>query len=448
MFQRGPHKFLHGTYPRVTDAFTKRLLHIVLIVIRKHRGEKYAQLLLRSVDKLDIALHPSFITFLLLLSNIHRDIGVPGSIRIQNQNSLGCDTNSNTAPYYTTFEIPDCLCSDWHNFALSGNRCNRLVTSAQPINPPYIDKSEPSDFSLNDRNLFTNLLYFSHRFSLASHFFGAFSHIGPEARRMLAIQGSAPLQLPPLSTDSHKTSALNFGLSQTPTYEEKDEGYSDTSDYLKRPTCLNDVEALQWLRNLIAGATEGISDFLLSEICPLLVDSQPNLHCSSKPSVAMPSMGRGRGRYYWSNRGSCIPSKELPFLTESGPWGSLALFTAFSQRFSSLTSLPHEDVKQSGLFIATPSALLNDLEFVEARLSFFQDLLLLRMGTQSSRFKWELPPNKEEQNCNEPLVGQFHYCLSSFDAVILGISESVLTNLIQTHLMCGTYYRRLCWFMF
>lgn len=446
MFQRGPHKFLHGTYPRVTAVFAKRLLSIVLVVIQKHRGENYARILLRSVDKLDIALHSSFLTFLLLVSNIHRTVTVPGSIRIPNENSLDYDMNDSIAPRYTIFETEGFPCGTFHRFTSNGNRCTLPLAFEQYTHPVYTDRSNPSDFSPSDRNLFTNLLYFNHRFSLASHFFGAFSHIGLEARRMLCTRGAAPLQLPAFSSYSHKMSSPDLRLPYTSVYGEKDEGYSDTSEYSLRLTCMDDGEALQWLRNLFAFATKEILDFLLSELYPFLADSHPVLCSSSKSSTTVMPPEPNGGRCCWTNRGFCIPCKELPFLTESGPWGSLALFTAFSQRFSLLSSIPHEDATHPLLSNVTPSSFLNDLEFVELRNSFYRDLLLLRMGTQSSRFVWDLSPGKEEQNCNGPLVGHFRYCSSSFDAFVLGISESVLTNLMHIHLVCGTYYRRLCWF--
>ncbi|TNN04804.1 Gamma-tubulin complex component, partial [Schistosoma japonicum] len=84
---------------------------------------------------------------------------------------------------------------------------------------------------------------------------------------------------------------------------------------------------------------------------------------------------------------------------------------------------------------------------------FLHDLLLMRIGIQSSRFQFSGAPRsiESQHKCTTnpfsyPLSDHFLWVPNKCDPLILGISSECLSHFVNYHVQAGTKYRQLCWF--
>ncbi|OON17775.1 hypothetical protein X801_06384, partial [Opisthorchis viverrini] len=225
---------------------------------------------------------------------------------------------------------------------------------------------------------------------------------------------------------------------------DEDEGFSDACDRHLCPSPLTDESARCLVSNLLANTVPGVRDTLLDHFYPFTRTSSDSEHTLRDRDRGEP---QGVKRYCWVSRGIDQDPRELPFLTESGPWGSAVLNDVYQERYnfdSSCRTAENESNVCSDML--TPELLTNS-RTRDSRRRFFHDLLLLRIGLQSTRFLWDVPTKMGQVGGgDQPLAGHFTHCPNRTDAVSLGISEAALANTVKEHLRAGTAYRRLNWF--
>ncbi|KAF5401755.1 hypothetical protein PHET_05037 [Paragonimus heterotremus] len=434
LFQKGPHKFVHGTYPKPSGKLLNRLLEKVFTAIRIYRNEKQAVALKELVDELDHGQFLNLILFLLLISEVRCEETTLGTVRIPNE-VLTADITleTDTAPKYSTFDCSKLSSGSLNVTNLSAN--SQVVGGAMKA---------------LRKNPFTNMIDFYGHEPSVTHFFGAFTVLGPEAKQLLREAGSAPLKIP-VGLNHELTKYRYLHSCDTSPQVEEDEGYSDSSVRRRFPLTFDNERIRKSLVALLGHTTMGVCDFVLETLLhPFSAESNRfgslgGVRLTSKEMNPICSANSKEKRYQWTNRGVCMSEKEKPFLTESGPWAAGALFHSRRERFSSLpaTSTFHN---QASVYVdSIVPETMTGIKAAKYRSEFFRDLILLRLGIQSSRFRWDVPNEKDQPKATEPLVGQFVYHPYDLDGMVLGFSGVALTNSLSSQLLAGTYYRRLSW---
>ncbi|KAF7256107.1 hypothetical protein EG68_06950 [Paragonimus skrjabini miyazakii] len=274
--------------------------------------------------------------------------------------------------------------------------------------------------------------------------------MGPQAKQLLGETGSAPLKIP-IGLSHALTKDRYLHSCDTSPQEEEDEGHSDSSVWRRFPPPLDNERIRKSLVAPLSHTATGVCDFVLETLLhPFSVEgnrfgSLDGDRSTSKEMKLICSANSEEKRYLWTYRGICMNEKEKPFLTESGPWAAGALFHIRRERFSSLpaTSTSHS---QAALYVDSivPETMVG-IKAAKFRSEFFRDLILLRMGIQSSRFRWDVLNEKGQPKATEPLVGQFVYYPCDLDGMVLGFSGIALANSLSSQIWAGTYYRRLSW---
>ncbi|KAA3671699.1 uncharacterized protein DEA37_0007459 [Paragonimus westermani] len=179
LFQKGPHKFVHGTYPKPSGRLLNKLLETVSSAIRIYKNEKQAVALKRLVDQLDHGQFLNIILFLLLISDVKCEETTLGAVRIPSEAlTAAVISETDAAPKYSTFE------------------CSKLSLSSVNVTSPASLQVVDGVKKASRENPFTNLIDFYGQEPSVTHFFGAFTVMGPEAKHLLSESGSAPLKIP------------------------------------------------------------------------------------------------------------------------------------------------------------------------------------------------------------------------------------------------------------
>ncbi|KAK4471298.1 hypothetical protein MN116_004738, partial [Schistosoma mekongi] len=153
--------------------------------------------------------------------------------------------------------------------------------------------------------------------------------------------------------------------------------------------------------------------------------------------------------FSWESRGIGYVNKELPYLSETGPVSAEAVLAAKKWRFGFLSSGHEADDTQSTVQFRS-TTLKSVLTYND---DFLHDLLLMRIGIQSSRFRFlgASRSTESQQKCTTnpfsyPLSDHFLWVRNKCDPLTLGVSSECLSHFINYHIQAGTKYRQLCWF--
>ncbi|TGZ74221.1 hypothetical protein CRM22_001051 [Opisthorchis felineus] len=432
LFQKGPHKFVDGIYPEPSNLLLTKLLNAVVLSFEKCKGEARAKTLRKLVE----SLNPDLMAFLLVLAAFHPDDTASQTIRIPDKREILNSTPSdNEVLKYSTF--------DSSTFTLPigglGEQCHSQDQGYQCTFLDYFSSS------CTERNPFMSVQKLNHDNLQGKHFLGAFTSLGCDAKATLCRNGLSTLRIPRLSSES--SGSMSYAFDQCKYVNksgDEDEGFSDACDRHLCPSPLTDESARFLVSSLLANTVPGVRDTLLDHFYPFTRTSSDSEHILRDHGRKEPQKVK---RYCWVSRGINQDSRELPFLTESGPWGSAVLNDVYQERYnfdSSCRTVEHESNVCSDTL---PPELLTNSRTREHRRSFFHDLLLLRIGLQSTRFLWDVPTKMGQVGGgDEPLAGRFTHCPNKTDAISLGISEAALANTVKEHLRAGTAYRRLNWF--
>lgn len=133
-------------------------------------------------------------------------------------------------------------------------------------------------------------------------------------------------------------------------------------------------------------------------------------------------------------------------MSESGILGLYALLNIKNSRsaLGDINVNASDNGKQNVTLNAFTFESMHSFAAKEYRTQFFYDLLMMRVGVQSKRFGCSTCDQIKSNSFDVSNI--FVYYPQELDSLVLGLSDTLICKFLQSHLICGTYYRKLVWF--
>ncbi|KAH8877930.1 Gamma-tubulin complex component 6 [Schistosoma japonicum] len=439
VFQKGPHKYSVGktVFPRAS--LCEKLFEIIKCEAEKFGDDKKVCRLEGLVNSLpknkDLT---SELIFLYLIA------GNPGKC-----------SDVVTYDQCEAYLNPESSVSYSRLTGLGNSRC------ISPFSSVKLHSRIPIDtFALQSKNMMLSSRYASECFlsntnRITPYTSSSFNIDPPSVFSSIQVNNFIKPNIPEVSRCSPIYSDADCSGPSPRTLDE-DEGYCESfvrTDY----RLLNNDNIENTILRLFSQFSTAVGQLLVNEIFyssfnPYfkLISSDKTMLANKSLDTILPLISQSCIQSFsWESRGIGYVNKELPYLSETGPISAEAVLAAKKWRFGFLSSGHETDDTQSTIQFRR-TTLKSVLAYND---DFLHDLLLMRIGIQSSRFQFSGAPRsiESQHKCTTnpfsyPLSDHFLWVPNKCDPLILGISSECLSHFVNYHVQAGTKYRQLCWF--
>ncbi|CAH8536599.1 unnamed protein product [Heterobilharzia americana] len=419
IFQKGPHKYSHGTVVHPRSSLCERISEILVADLRNSGKDKSARRLA------------------VLVSNLPKNTECTNNLLFLFLVATSAPESSSDFEAYEQYQVPlNPSSSISYSNPTGALRHLSVFSSVQPRASSTASASAYKFISGN--SVFTRQCDHPSRGNLCSITPGIISG---------CIQTSDNLRSSQCATASCEEA--NFTRPSPRMIDEEDEGYCELS-FRADNRLLNCEDIENIVLRLFSQHSPAIG-----QLC--WVPGDETLLANKDLKTILPLISSNSvQRFSWECRGLGRFNKEMPYLSEVGSISVEAVLALRKERFGFLSGSGEDTEKRE-------DTLSDDLQFHSTALksvptkdnSFIRDLLLMRIGIQSERFqyfsdsRWTSVQNENRTHpSSHPLTGFFMWVPNNQDSVVLGVSSQCLSNFLSSHLKAGTQYRKLCWFAY